>query len=124
MKGVNRNLGFLGSLGFGAAAMYIFDPLAGRRRRALARDKISRFAHEATDAIEVGSRDLKNRALGLAAQTKKLIVKESISDKLLADRIRSDLGFLVSHPGSIEIKAKDGTVALSGPIFKSEVDRL
>jgi len=47
--------------------MYILDPQMGRRRRALARDKAVRFAHEAEDALEVVGKDLRNRAQGLAA---------------------------------------------------------
>jgi hypothetical protein len=106
--------------------MYIFDPLIGRRRRALARDKMTRFFHKTVDACDVTSRDLKNRVLGLAAETKSLISKEKeeASDEVLAQRVRSSLGPMVSHPSSIEVKAQKGRVTLSGPILADEVDRL
>jgi hypothetical protein len=73
MKAMNRNLALTGSLGLGASLlgaslMYIFDPVVGRYRRALVADKIMLFGHKAADGIEVKSRTLKNRALGLVAR--------------------------------------------------------
>jgi hypothetical protein len=73
MKAMNRNLALTGSLGLGASLlgaslMYIFDPVVGRYRRALVADKITLFGHKAADGIEVKSRTLKNRALGLVAR--------------------------------------------------------
>src|SRR5947209_14245955 len=57
---------FAAGMGLGAGLMYVFDPQMGRRRRALARDKAVRLAHEARDAADVVRRDLSNRARGLA----------------------------------------------------------
>jgi uncharacterized membrane protein len=119
-----RGLDWISALGLGAIVMYIFDPQGGRRRRAVARDKMIRFGHKTLDAIDVTSRDLKNRALGFAAETRKLVSKEEVSDEVLAQRIRSKLGSLVSHPSSIDVKAENGKVILSGPILADEVDRL
>lgn len=113
-----------GMLGLGALLMYIFDPRVGRRRRAIARDKMNRFAHKTLDAIDVTSRDLKNRVVGLAAETKSLISAREVSDEVLAGRVRSKLGALVTHPSSIEVKVENGKVILSGPILAGEVDRL
>jgi uncharacterized membrane protein len=124
MKAINRSLGLIGSLSFGAGLMYVFDPLVGRRRRAWVRDKVTRFMHKTATAIDVTSRDLKNRAIGLASQTKSLFAKEDTSDEVLSERVRSELGFLVSHPSSIAVTAEDGKVKLSGPIVESEVDGL
>lgn len=50
----------------GALAMYIFDPDSGRRRRALARDKATRYANETVESVQSTARDLRNRATGLA----------------------------------------------------------
>jgi len=47
--------------------MYLLDPQMGRRRRALAGDQAVRMAHDAQDAAGVVTRDMKNRAQGLAA---------------------------------------------------------
>ena len=56
--------------GVGALAMFIFDPDSGRRRRAYARDKVTHYGREATDAVQSTARDLRNRAQGLAAEAK------------------------------------------------------
>jgi uncharacterized membrane protein len=121
---MNTRLGLIGSLGVGASLMYIFDPVMGRRRRAGVRDKTIRFAHKTRDAIDVTARDLKNRTFGLAAETKSLISKKDVSDEVLAQRVRSSLGPVVSHPSSIEVNAQKGRITLSGPILTDEVDRL
>jgi uncharacterized membrane protein len=113
-----------GMLGLGALLMYIFDPQVGRRRRAVARDKMNRFTHKTLDAIDVTSRDLKNRVTGLAAEAKRLISTKEVSDERLAERVRSKLGAFVSHPSSIDVKVENGKVILSGPILTAEVDRL
>jgi gas vesicle protein len=56
--------------GVGALAMFIFDPDNGRRRRALARDKMVHYGKEAVDTVESAARDLRNRAQGIAAETR------------------------------------------------------
>jgi hypothetical protein len=71
------------------------------------------------------SRDLENRAAGLAARTLgSLTEKPAPSDDVLAARVSARVGRLVSHPGAIEVSARAGVVTLSGPIFDSEVGRL
>jgi uncharacterized membrane protein len=104
--------------------MYLFDPEAGRRRRALARDKINRAAHKTVDAFDVTTRDLKNRMAGLAAEFTNLVDGREVSDEVLVARIRARLGGLVSHPSSIAVTAENGKVTLAGPILATEVDRL
>ncbi len=64
---MNESLSFVAGVGLGAGLMYILDPEQGRHRRALARDKAVRLAHEAEDALGVVSKDVRNRAQGLAA---------------------------------------------------------
>jgi hypothetical protein len=63
----------LTALGMGALAMYFFDPVSGRRRRALLRDKVVHARHEALDSAEGTAKDLRNRAYGVAAETRGFI---------------------------------------------------
>jgi gas vesicle protein len=56
--------------GVGALAMFIFDPDNGRRRRALARDKMVHYGKETVGAVESAARDLRNRAQGVAAEAR------------------------------------------------------
>ncbi|HEX2230417.1 MAG TPA: SRPBCC family protein [Candidatus Binatia bacterium] len=120
----NNRLGWIGSFGLGAVLFYILDPQMGRRRRALVRDKLRRFGHKTLDAIDLTSRDLKNRVLGLAAETRNLIPERDVSDDVLEQRVRSKLGALVSHPGSINVKAENGRITVSGPVLAREIDGL
>jgi hypothetical protein len=57
-------------LGLGAAAMYLLDPEQGRRRRALARDKLVKARRVIRERSESKARDLRNRAQGLAHEMK------------------------------------------------------
>ena len=50
----------------GALAMFLLDPEMGRRRRALMRDKSMKYAHQAQRRVSKRSKDLRNRAKGLA----------------------------------------------------------
>lgn len=63
----------LGILGVGALAMYYFDPVSGRRRRALLRDQLVHARHEIGDYAEGKSKDLRNRAQGVIAETQSMI---------------------------------------------------
>ena len=121
---MNKRLGSLGSLGLGALIMYVFDPQAGRRRRALVRDKIRRGKNKTLDAIDVIARDFKNRIIGLAAETRRLMHAEEVTDEVLAERIRSKFGGLVSHPSSVKVKVENRTAILSGPILTAEAEHL
>ena len=60
----------LGGLGLGAGLMYFFDPQMGRRRRALVRDQAVRLGNDAADALRDRTRDLGNRAYGLACEAR------------------------------------------------------
>jgi hypothetical protein len=64
---MNRAAALMVGAGLGAGVMYLLDPDLGRRRRAIARDKAVRLAHETRDAAEVVTRDVQNRAQGLAS---------------------------------------------------------
>ncbi|HXG92565.1 MAG TPA: SRPBCC family protein [Blastocatellia bacterium] len=121
---MNKGLALIASAGIGAGLMYIFDPDRGRRRRALARDKVIHVVNKTGDALGKTSRDLSNRVTGLVAEAESLFKRDKVSDETLVKRVRSRLGRVVSHPGSIEVMASDGLVTLSGPILASEVDDL
>jgi osmotically-inducible protein OsmY len=114
----------LGGLGLGAALMYVLDPERGKRRRALVRDKAVRAAHKASDRIDARSRDLRNRARGAAAEVKAMTRPEDVPDAVLEERVRAEIGRVVSNPGAIEAAAIGGTVVLSGPVLASEIDGL
>jgi hypothetical protein len=55
-------------LGLGAAAMYLFDPEQGRRRRALVGDQMTKARRIIRERAAGAARDLGNRAYGLGAK--------------------------------------------------------
>jgi uncharacterized membrane protein len=121
---MNRSLSLLSGIGLGTGLMYYFDPDLGRRRRAQVRDQMVHLLNQLDDAVGVLSRDLTHRAEGLGAEAASLLASQHPSDKVLADRVRSKLGRMVSHPRALEVSVRDGRVTLSGPILAHEVGRL
>jgi hypothetical protein len=118
---MNRGLALGAGLGIGTGVMYLFDPDRGKRRRALLRDKLVWIQRKTGECIEVTSRDLNNRASGIAASIQSRFVSDEANDVVLAERVRSKLGRIVAHPGAIEVAVENGTVSLSGPILEDEV---
>jgi len=117
-----RTVGMLiGGLGLGAALMYVLDPERGKRRRALVRDKAVRAVNRASGTLGARSRDWRNRARGVAAEVKALTRSERVDDAVLEERVRAELGRLVSNPGRVDVTAVGGTVTLSGPVVVSEL---
>ncbi|MGE5246073.1 MAG: BON domain-containing protein [Betaproteobacteria bacterium] len=115
----------LAGLGAGMGVMYFADPQEGRRRRARLRDLVVHTAHTLQDAAGVASRDMDNRLVGLAARTAAaLAAAPAPSDEVLAARVRTRLGRLVSHPSALDVTASAGRVTLSGPVFEAEVRQL
>lgn len=114
----------LGGLGLGAALMYVLDPERGKRRRTLVRDKAVRAAHKARERLDARSRDWRNRARGAAAEVKAMARREDVPDSVLEERVRAEIGRVVSTPGAIDVSVIARTAALSGPVLASEVEEL
>jgi uncharacterized membrane protein len=101
--------------------MYFLDPHEGRRRRARTRDKVIHAGKKLNDAGKVTARDTVQRAYGVLASARKLFQHEEVEDAVLAERVRAELGRIVSHPHAVEVSADRGHVTLSGPILAEEV---
>jgi uncharacterized membrane protein len=108
----------------GAAAMYWLDPDNGRRRRALARDRISSAAASVSDLTGAGSRDLKHRAQGMSARVRSRLSRDDASNEILEARVRAALGRAVSNSGAIEVLASGGRITLVGPVLQREYEQL
>jgi uncharacterized membrane protein len=108
----------------GAGLMYLFDPDRGRRRRALVRDQGIHLMHVLDEASGTTARDVRNRARGILSETRSRFRRDHASDRVVEARVRSELGRLVSHPGSIRVEAAGGTILLSGPVLAHELTTL
>src|SRR5688572_29666256 len=112
---MNTGTGIISGIGLGAGLMYLLDPERGRRRRAVARDKAKSMLTQSEDAEGRTSRDVTNRARGVAAGARSIFGRKQVFEDVLAARVRSKIGRLVTHPGAIEVTATPaGTVTLSG----------
>lgn len=114
---------WMGGAGTGAALQYLLDPDRGARRRALVRDRIVHLAHVTREGAGETWRDARNRSRGARAMVRSITCRGG-DDGVVEERVRAELGMLVSHPGSIEVEAREGRVTVSGPILASEVDDL
>lgn len=110
--------------GLGAALALLLDPAAGRRRRALLRDRAVHLYKESGGAVEAAARDAINRARGLVAETRGLLQPDDAPDDVVRERVRSSLGLHVSHPRAVEVAVADGHVTLTGPIVAHELEPL
>jgi osmotically-inducible protein OsmY len=114
----------LTAIAAGAALMYVLDPDAGRRRRALMRDRLVHAAHRTGRAVDARSRDVGNRARGVVAELRGRLASAPVSDDVLRERVRARIGTAVGHPGAIEVVVVEGSVTLRGPVLADEVERL
>jgi gas vesicle protein len=109
---------------FGGAAMYLFDPDRGRRRRALIRDQAVKAQTTAREIVEDGRKDVANRATALTQRAGSLFRRRASTDDTVAQRVRSKMGRYVAHPGAVEVSASAGRVTLSGSILSHEHSEL
>jgi uncharacterized membrane protein len=112
---------FLGGAAIGVALMYFLDPNSGRRRRARTRDKAVHAARVVSEGAKVTARDTVHRAQGAWAEARRLFSHEEVDDGVLVERVRAELGRVVSHPHAIEVAANGGHLTLIGPILSYEV---
>jgi uncharacterized membrane protein len=115
----------MSQIGLGAGLMYFLDGGAGRRRRAVVRDRLAGVLHDAEDAIGKGTRDINNRVTGSIAGLRGMLAPTShVDDETLIARVRSRLGRVVSHPHAVEVLADSGRITLRGDILAPEVPGL
>ena len=138
----HERLAFMRSRWFAAIAaatgaaliMYLADPSAGRRRRALSRDKLARtrtvFTREMPHRLERRGRFFRGVARGVAHGTRSAVGHNGhdahVDDETLVDRVRSEvLRDARFHSGEINIDAYEGTVTLRGQMTsESDIRRL
>ncbi len=113
----------LGAVGAGAGLMYLLDPDRGGSRRGFIGDKAQHAAKLLSRGVLRQSRDMANRAQGVAAEVNARVAPGTAPDEVLAERVRSKIGRLVSHPRAIEVAAERGVVELRGAVLRSERPR-
>jgi osmotically-inducible protein OsmY len=81
-------------------------------------------SHKTGDLAGKASRDLRNRAQGLIAEARSKFSSETVSDEVLIERVRAELGRHPVHQRALQITAYQGEVRLSGPALASEVEEI
>jgi len=119
-----RTLGLLLGAGIGAGVMLLLDPERGRRRRAIARDRLTAVGRGAGRVAGGVARDLMNRVRGAMAEARARVEERggAPSDDVLVARVRARLGTVVSHPRAVTVRADRGRVVLDGPILADELE--
>ena len=109
----------------GSAITWLFEPRAGRRHRALVRDKGTHYFKDLRWQGEKKARNLRNRVRGLPHRVNKTrALSAAPDDTVLVERVRSMMGRKVSHPKAVKVEADQGVVTLSGQIIAREIEDL
>ncbi|MCD0504784.1 BON domain-containing protein [Bordetella petrii] len=116
----------IATLALGAAAMYYLDPELGRRRRSRLCDQLTALRNDATDCLLAEGKYAADQVRGwtAGARDKMGLDEPPSSDRQLVERVRAQLGRLVSHPGAITVTATAGDITLSGHILQAEHNAL
>ena len=108
---------------FGAALMWLFDPAAGRRRRALVRDRGLAFLRRGARSGVRAGRGVGADAYGVGK--KAMHVREqpkSFDDVTLKNKVETELFRDADAPkGQVDVNAQDGVVQLRGEVGSPEL---
>lgn len=121
---MNDNRTTMRNMLIGAGLMFAFDPRMGRRRRSLIRDQLLHFERVLMKQLSRSSKDFRYRTVGRMIDSKSRLLGETVPDRILVERVRSQIGRVVSNPHSVKVVARNGIVVLSGPVFIDQVREL
>jgi hypothetical protein len=108
----------------GAGAMYVLDPDRGAGRRSLIRDQGFRASRKLGQGVGATARDVRNRSAGAAAELTARLKRDQAGDEIVQERVRSALGRVATHPGTIEVAVYRRRVILSGSVPAAELDSI
>jgi osmotically-inducible protein OsmY len=118
----------IGGVAAGTCLMYYLDPDRGRRRRKLLADQLIHLRYRTREQVGRAVADRANRLFGAAAETRSGIARwsaqQTVPDETLAQRIRSEMGHVVSRPHAVTVLVQDGCATLSGTLPAHEVPAL
>ena len=115
---------WLSSLGLGAAAAFLLDPVSGRRRRHHVRDLAVHATHRIRHSAAAVTHHLRNRTYGVITVARRRFGRQQADDAVLEERVHSALGRVAAHPHAITVKVHDGCVVLDGPIPSGQESRI
>ena len=110
----------------GAGLMYLLDPQRGAHRRRVAVDRATSIVNRTGRTFRQVGRDMRNRAGGYAHEARGMVeAEDAVSAEQLLQRVRSEMGHVVSHASSIQVMTDNhGRVTLHGKVLATEADKL
>ncbi len=117
---IDNALTLIAGVGAGAAMMYLLEARSGRRRCAVMYDQAVRAVRGVGEAARKTGRRLKGRLRGAAAEARAAFHHEVVDDRVLCQRVRSEMGHHTGHAGAIAVGARDGFVTLRGCVMERE----
>jgi uncharacterized membrane protein len=108
----------------GSAAIYFLDQKRGYARRTAFAAQAKRLGTEVTEGAVKCASDSWQHLAGTARRAWSKFGSAWPEDRVLAERIRSRMGRIVSHPNKIHVVSDDGVVTLWGPASDDESRRL
>jgi osmotically-inducible protein OsmY len=100
----------------GAVAAYLLDPDRGRRRRVVLRDRARAAARREVRVVERRASYRRGRVIGWAKRLRHRRSGPPADDRVLVDRIRSELRGITAGRPHLTIDAVDGIVTLRGQV--------
>ena len=117
--GLRENV--IAGVAVGSGLMFLLDPAAGRRRRALARDKAGKWSRQTGRAFRTTWVQASGKAQGAAALVRRVRHGERTDDEAVSRRLRQCIGRHSTHPKAIDVAVNDGVATFSGPILRAEL---
>ena len=112
------------NVGLGALLAYFFDPDNGRRRRALARDRIPAFFRRMSERAERTGKTVAAEAEGVKQKATHLKEEEKPQpdDVTLARKVETEIFREADVPkGQINVNAENGKIVLRGEVEQPEL---
>jgi osmotically-inducible protein OsmY len=104
----------------GAAAAFFGDRRLGRKRRAMAADKLTHASRVGKEEVAKTKRNVSNHVRGFFAELQGKIRSAPADDDVIEQRVRTALGRASSHVSAIDVYVKEGMVILGGPLLERE----
>lgn len=117
---------FAGGALLGARLMYLFDPDRGRSRRVRLHDKAVHGVHVVRRVTNKQLRNAGNHLVGRIHEVRSSIRDRStdVSDDILLDRVRAQLGRDVRHMRMLDFRVENGCVIVEGPALHGEAHKI
>ena len=116
----------LSGMALGAGLMYMFDPARGAARRSYVRGKMAHGARLLKCRLNKQARNLGNHLTGSIAEVRSSIRDRLrfIDDPVLVERVRAQLGHVISHPRLVDVVARKGRITITGDILDRELEKI